>query len=824
MRGNPDAVASAYSLDDYRIADDLGGEARLREPARPGLGARHPAGERHGAQPHGHRFALGHRAPRVVPVARPSRPIPAYTFSGAGPVARRARRDRPRGPLLGRQRRRGRLQAVRPRDRRRRATSTTATTARASPGTTRRSSTSSRPRSASRSSGRSSTSRGASRSSASTPRWSSPRSTSSGCGGRSPGAGGGIPSRAEHAMPQAEFDARMPVEFWREVVDRVAAEVPDTLLLAEAFWLLEGYFVRTLGMHRVYNSAFMHMLRDEDGAGYRKVIKRDARVRPRDPQALRQLHEQPRREDRARAVRQGRQVLRRRDGDGDAARACRCSATARSRASARSTAWSSGARRSTSSPTPGCSSATSARSSRCSIGGRGSPRRTTSCCTTSHTDGGGVDEDVFAYSNGLGPTRSLVVYHDRFASTGGRIRESAAYASKAAERRASGWSGGPSPRASGCPTTRRCSSTFRDARTGSGVPALVPRRSAERGLWLALDAYQGHVFWEFREIHDGVGRPVATPGASGSAERGVPSLDDALRELQLEPVHAPLRAVFDDGLVAAVLDGTADRADLDELEERFAALPRGDRRGDRRRRAIRSGRGTDPRRGDGRRISDAADAPRPRRIARRCSAGWRCRGSASWRRAPTSAATSRAWYDELRLAGRRRGLPHGRASTRPRHGRSPTRSACCSALPTPVDDPRARPRTATCACSSAGWPTTPSGRRWASTPGKASSGSIATGSSDLLRMGRPARRDRDWPVTRSGGRGSARRRRRERRLPDRCAPRLARTVAATGVSAAVRPRRPADDRLVTLGSASPEWDDAERRDVAQHSGLVPRAR
>ena len=65
----------------------------------------------------------------------------------------------------------------------------------------------------------------------------------------------------------------MPAEFWREVVDRVAAEVPGTLLLAEAFWLLEGYFVRTLGMHRVYNSAFMHMLRDEDGAGYRKVIK-----------------------------------------------------------------------------------------------------------------------------------------------------------------------------------------------------------------------------------------------------------------------------------------------------------------------------------------------------------------------------------------------------------------------------------------------------------------------------------------------------------------------------------------------------------------------
>ena len=42
---------------------------RLRRPARPRLGARHPPGQRHGAQPHGHRLALGHRAPRVVPVA-----------------------------------------------------------------------------------------------------------------------------------------------------------------------------------------------------------------------------------------------------------------------------------------------------------------------------------------------------------------------------------------------------------------------------------------------------------------------------------------------------------------------------------------------------------------------------------------------------------------------------------------------------------------------------------------------------------------------------------------------------------------------------------
>ena len=87
------------------------------------------------------------------------------------------------------------------------------------------------------------------------------------------GHGGGVPSRAEHGMSKEEFDAVFPVEFWREVVDRVAAEAPGTLLLAEAFWMMEGYFVRTLGMHRVYNSAFMNMLKTEENYKYRHTIK-----------------------------------------------------------------------------------------------------------------------------------------------------------------------------------------------------------------------------------------------------------------------------------------------------------------------------------------------------------------------------------------------------------------------------------------------------------------------------------------------------------------------------------------------------------------------
>ncbi len=88
-----------------------------------------------------------------------------------------------------------------------------------------------------------------------------------------PGTGGDIAGRSDHGLSDEEFNRRIPVEFWREVVDRIQQELPDTLLLAEAFWMMESYFVRTLGMHRVYNSAFMHMMKNQDNKKYRDSIK-----------------------------------------------------------------------------------------------------------------------------------------------------------------------------------------------------------------------------------------------------------------------------------------------------------------------------------------------------------------------------------------------------------------------------------------------------------------------------------------------------------------------------------------------------------------------
>ncbi len=95
-----------------------------------------------------------------------------------------------------------------------------------------------------------------------------------------PGDGGAIPSRSGHGVGADEFDRRMPREFWLEAVEAVERHAPDTLLVAEAFWLLERYFAGSLGMHRVYNSSFMHQARDGDAAGLRDSLRDSLRIDP----------------------------------------------------------------------------------------------------------------------------------------------------------------------------------------------------------------------------------------------------------------------------------------------------------------------------------------------------------------------------------------------------------------------------------------------------------------------------------------------------------------------------------------------------------------
>jgi glycosidase len=388
-----------------------------------------------------------------------------------------------------------------------------------------------------------------------------------------PGEGGGaIPSRAEHGtMTQAEFDAAMPNEFWREVVDRVAAEVPDTLLLAEAFWLLEGYFVRTLGMHRVYNSAFMHMLRDEDNAGYRRVLKETLEF---DPEILKRYVNFMNNPDEKTAVEQF--------GKGD-----KYFGVATLLATLpglpmfghgqfegfsekygmefRRAAWDE--------PVDDWLVGRHEREIVPLLHRRGdfAEAHDFRLYDVDH-DFGGVDENVFAYSNGSGGSRSLVVYHNRYAETSGWIRESAAYAIKEADgskrlvRRTLADALGLTD---GSPDGRWLA--FREQR--SGLEYLRPvAEIRDRGLHVQLQAYESRIFWDLREVADASG--VWGRLAQRLDGQGVPSLEGALRDLQLSPVHDALRAAIRDPsreilerLVRAVADATGTAGDAGAVVE-----------------------------------------------------------------------------------------------------------------------------------------------------------------------------------------------------------------------------------------------------------------
>jgi glycosidase len=91
---------------------------------------------------------------------------------------------------------------------------------------------------------------------------------------------GNVETRKKHGLSQNDFDELFSQEFWREVVEKVHKEIPGTLLLAESYWLTENFFAHALGMHRVYNAAFMHSLAKEDNAQFRLGLKKVLHFNP----------------------------------------------------------------------------------------------------------------------------------------------------------------------------------------------------------------------------------------------------------------------------------------------------------------------------------------------------------------------------------------------------------------------------------------------------------------------------------------------------------------------------------------------------------------
>jgi glycosidase len=466
-----------------------------------------------------------------------------------------------------------------------------------------------------------------------------------------PGAGGAIPSRAEHSMSKAEFDRLMPVEFWREVVDRVAAEAPDTLLLAEAFWLMEGYFVRTLGMHRVYNSAFMHMLRDEDNAGYRRVMRDTLEF---DPEILKRYVNFMTNPDERTAVEQF--------GRGD-----KYFGVATVLATLPGLPMLGHGQVEGFAEKYGMEYRRAYRDESVDEGLLGYHERTIVPLLHRRAqfaevrdfllydvaaDGGGVSEDIYAYSNvGPGGERSLVVYNNRFGSAAGWIRESVGFSIPSAGdggrtvvRRtlADGWR---------LPGDSDAFVLWRDH--VSGLERLAPASELrERGLRVELGAYERRVLLDVREVRDGSAH-LWSRLWQRLGSRGVPSLDEELRTLALEPIHAPLRALVGGPLAEVVRAGAVpDASSLrDALRRMVDAVAEATATG-----------------GDRAAVMEAASAA-VSSIATRAGTRdgspvaaaladpWHRAVLASWavlaplgRLAPGDpVATSRAWFDELRL-------------------------------------------------------------------------------------------------------------------------------------------------------------------------------
>lgn len=379
-----------------------------------------------------------------------------------------------------------------------------------------------------------------------------------------PGTGGAIPSRTEYGMNKADFDASIPEEFWREVVDRIAQEVPETLLLAEAFWMMEGYFVRTLGMHRVYNSAFMHMLKDEENGKYRTVIKNTIEF---NPEILKRFVNFMNNPDEETAVVQF--------GKGDKYfGVCILMSTMpglpmfghgqieglaeKYGMEYRQAKWE--------------ETADMGLIQRHEREIFPLLRRRYLFAEVENfllydlfTPNGQVNEDVFAYSNRVGDERTLVIYHNRYGSAQGWVRTSVAYSVKAGEGDERTLVQRTLGEGLGLQQDGNMFCIYRDHVTGL---EYIRNNLAihERGLYVDIGAYKYHVYLDLREVQDDDTHHYAQL-ASYLDGQGVPSIEEALKEIFLQPVHQAFKSLVNPVTFGRLLKAFASPAESASVEK-----------------------------------------------------------------------------------------------------------------------------------------------------------------------------------------------------------------------------------------------------------------
>jgi glycosidase len=351
-----------------------------------------------------------------------------------------------------------------------------------------------------------------------------------------PGKGGAIPSRAAFAMTKEEFDKAMPVEFWREVVDRVQQEVPDTLLLAEAFWMLEGYFVRTLGMHRVYNSAFMHMFKKEENTEYHKLLKDTLEY---DSRILKRYVNFMNNPDEETAVKQF--------GKGDKYfGVCVMMCTmpglpmfGHGQIEGFTEKYGMEYQRAYYNESPDeWLIARHEKEIFPLLKKRYLFAEVDNFLLYDFITPNGVDNNVFAYSNRYNDEKAFVIYHNKYAETSGWIKTAAKYLDLATNEYVVKTLG------DGLMLSKEPNTfvTFRDAI--SGLEYIRSTREVwEKGMYFDLHAYKYQVLLDFQEVKPSALFPYDEL-ARQLGNAGVPSLKDAVLELSLRPLHAAVQEAF----------------------------------------------------------------------------------------------------------------------------------------------------------------------------------------------------------------------------------------------------------------------------------------
>jgi predicted flap endonuclease-1-like 5' DNA nuclease/glycosidase len=383
-----------------------------------------------------------------------------------------------------------------------------------------------------------------------------------------PGSGApAIASRGEFGLSKAEFDGLMPEEFWREVVDRCAVEAPDTLLLAEAFWMMEGYFVRTLGMHRVYNSAFMNMLRDEKNAEYRTIMKNTMEFEPEIMKRFVNFLNNP---DEKTAVDQF--------GKGDKyfGAAVLCATlpglpmVGHGQVEGYAEKYGMEYQRAYYDETPDEGLIEYHRQQVFPLfHKRYLFAEVQNFVLYDFHLGDGVDgiinDDVYAYSNRFNDERGLIVYHNKYGTTRGTIR----LGDRGKNRGASLVEG------LGLNPDGQHYAIYRDWVTGLEY-IRNSRELAQGGLEMELGAYERKVLMDWREVYDWDGRYWRI--AQMLSNRGVPNVEDASRDLVLEPILGPWREIVNAGVFRRLIEARKPGSDaslMGELEAKLKAFADG---------------------------------------------------------------------------------------------------------------------------------------------------------------------------------------------------------------------------------------------------------